>query len=200
MTKPRNPPELINQLVTDNFKLARWWARKFEYRSSYNEALSLAMEGLLIAATKYEPAQGIPFGTYASIRIKWLFAGQARRDGAQVRGGDCQHLSLDKQRFHDDTRTLADELADAQPGPRELAQGEDLRDEVAEMLASVPERTRKILEMRYGLNGHEPTLFGEIARRFKVTHQAVQQIEAAALRKFWRNKQRKKLEPVRCVA
>lgn len=197
---PPNPPELVDQLVNDNFGLARFWAGIFAETFGYNDALSVAMRGLLEAAQKYDAKLGIPFGTYASVRIKWRAGCERRKLTTRGRGGNYTHLSFDKQLFHDSARTLADELACDQPGPIEALNAADVRAEVQQLLTTVPPRTRKILELRYGLNGKPALLFGEIARRFKVSHQAVQQVESAALRKFWRDKRRKKLEPARRVA
>jgi RNA polymerase primary sigma factor len=59
-----------------------------------------------------------------------------------------------------------------------------LREKLADVLASLTERERKILEMRFGLlDGYERTL-EEIGKMYNVTRERIRQIEAKALRKL----------------
>ncbi|MBP7826717.1 MAG: RNA polymerase sigma factor RpoD [Verrucomicrobia bacterium] len=59
-----------------------------------------------------------------------------------------------------------------------------LREKLADVLASLTERERKILEMRFGLlDGYERTL-EEIGKMYHVTRERIRQIEAKALRKL----------------
>lgn len=193
----QRPDSEVNRLVTENFRLARFWAKKYEYRFGYNDALSLSMQGLLDAAKTFSEERGIPFGTYASVRIKWRMSSEMNRRRALRRGGDCQHLSLDVQVFEDGSRTLGDEIADAQPGPREMMGDVEARQDVRQMLAGLSPRNKQIMEMRFGLKGKKPALLEEIAQRFGLTRERVRQIEFLSLRKFRNDKHRKPLEPVK---
>lgn len=197
-TTPSKPFAEIDRLVTANFNLARFWAGKFTPFYGYNDALSVAMRGLLEAAEKYDPENynRLPFGTYASIRIKWRFACTGRAQLSAKRGRQFAHVPIDAPIFHDGNRTLADELTDGAPGPRDELVSDELRQEVMAMLEPLPERTRCILEMRYGLNGRPAVTLEVCAKKFRLTRERVRQIEAGALRKFWRDKHRKKLVPV----
>jgi len=52
------------------------------------------------------------------------------------------------------------------------------------VLASLTERERKVLELRFGLgDGYSRTL-EEVGRQFRVTRERIRQIEAKALRKL----------------
>ena len=52
------------------------------------------------------------------------------------------------------------------------------------MLASLTERERKVLELRFGLgDGYSRTL-EEVGKQFRVTRERIRQIEAKALRKL----------------
>jgi RNA polymerase primary sigma factor len=59
-----------------------------------------------------------------------------------------------------------------------------LKDKLADVLASLTERERKVLELRFGLiDGYQRTL-EEVGKQYKVTRERIRQIEAKALRKL----------------
>ncbi|MBI2929737.1 MAG: RNA polymerase sigma factor RpoD [Verrucomicrobia bacterium] len=59
-----------------------------------------------------------------------------------------------------------------------------LKDKLADVLTSLTERERKVLELRFGLgDGYSRTL-EEVGKQFKVTRERIRQIEAKALRKM----------------
>jgi RNA polymerase primary sigma factor len=59
-----------------------------------------------------------------------------------------------------------------------------LREKLSDVLTTLTERERKILEMRFGLaDGYERTL-EEIGKMYNVTRERIRQIEAKALRKL----------------
>ena len=59
-----------------------------------------------------------------------------------------------------------------------------LKEKLADVLATLTERERHILEMRFGLvDGYERTL-EEIGKQYNVTRERIRQIEAKALRKL----------------
>jgi transposase len=53
-----------------------------------------------------------------------------------------------------------------------------------ERLDSLPERERQVIELRYGLRGHEPLTLEEVGRAFGVTRERVRQIENNTLKKL----------------
>jgi RNA polymerase primary sigma factor len=52
------------------------------------------------------------------------------------------------------------------------------------VMTRLGERERRILEMRYGLNGEEPATLDEVGRVFNVTRERIRQIEARAIEKL----------------
>jgi len=59
-----------------------------------------------------------------------------------------------------------------------------LKDRLGDVLTSLTERERKVLELRFGLaDGYSRTL-EEVGKQFKVTRERIRQIEAKALRKM----------------
>ena len=77
----------------------------------------------------------------------------------------------------------------------ELAEKEDLKRVISEVLDTLNERERKIISFRFGFgnNGETKTL-GEVAKEFGVTRERIRQIEAKALRKLRHPSRRKKLQ------
>lgn len=61
--------------------------------------------------------------------------------------------------------------------------GGEWEERISEMLTTISERERKVIEMRFGLKGNPMTL-EEVARVFGVTKERIRQIEAKALRKL----------------
>jgi RNA polymerase primary sigma factor len=86
--------------------------------------------------------------------------------------------------FIEDTRTLA---------PADAAAFHMLKEQVEEVLWSLGERERQVLEMRFGLDGSRIRTLEEVGREFGVTRERIRQIEAKALRKLRHPNRSKKL-------
>ena len=68
--------------------------------------------------------------------------------------------------------------------PSEMTSYSLLKDKLGDVLCSLTERERKVLELRFGLgDGYSRTL-EEVGRQFRVTRERIRQIEAKALRKM----------------
>ncbi len=94
-------------------------------------------------------------------------------------------VSLEGPVGDEDSSTLGDFMEDEDaPSPMDAAAKEMLREQVQHALASLSEREREVLELRFGLkDGKEHTL-EEVSRYFDVTRERIRQIEAKALRKL----------------
>ena len=58
------------------------------------------------------------------------------------------------------------------------------REDVQRALNALPERERQVIELRYGLRGHEPLTLEEVGRAFGVTRERIRQIENNTLKKL----------------
>jgi RNA polymerase primary sigma factor len=101
---------------------------------------------------------------------------------------DLQHiqpLSLDLPVGEDGDTSLGDLVEDeSSPAPEEVASGSVLREQIREMLKELPDRERKIIELRFGLvDGREWTL-EEVGRTMSLTRERIRQLEKGALRKL----------------
>jgi len=91
-------------------------------------------------------------------------------------------VSLEKPVGDEEEAELGDFLEDeGTPRPMEAAMSEIKKDDLNKVLDSLPHRERKILELRYGLNGEHPRTLEQIGRRFGVTRERIRQIEANTL-------------------
>jgi RNA polymerase primary sigma factor len=78
--------------------------------------------------------------------------------------------------------------------PSEVTSFNLLRGKLGEVLTSLNERERKILEQRYGLLDGFPRTLEEVGKQYNVTRERIRQIEAKALRKLRHPTRRSKLE------
>ena len=85
----------------------------------------------------------------------------------------------------DEEASVGDFVEDERaPSPFDEA-SESLRsDTVRRALASLPERERRVIELRFGLRGDQPRTLEEVGRTFGVTRERIRQIENSTLRKL----------------
>jgi len=57
-------------------------------------------------------------------------------------------------------------------------------DALRTILNSLSHRERRVLEMRYGLDGEQPRTLDEVGRTFSVTRERIRQIENQGLKKL----------------
>src|SRR6266850_2311806 len=78
--------------------------------------------------------------------------------------------------------------------PSEVTSFNLLKGKLGEVMTSLSERERKILEQRYGLLDGYPRTLEEVGKQYNVTRERIRQIEAKALRKLRHPARRSKLE------
>jgi len=76
--------------------------------------------------------------------------------------------------IEDDTATAPDDAADFTM----------LKEQLNDILGTLNERERKVLELRFGLTDGTPRTLEEVGKEFDVTRERIRQIEAKALRKL----------------
>jgi len=94
-------------------------------------------------------------------------------------------VSLEKPVGDEDESELGDFVADeATEEPFDAATENLQRADIQRALDALPERERQVIELRYGLRGHEPLTLEEVGRAFGVTRERIRQIENNTLKKL----------------
>ncbi|MGI6106472.1 MAG: sigma-70 family RNA polymerase sigma factor [Lachnospiraceae bacterium] len=100
--------------------------------------------------------------------------------------------SLDTPIGEEEDTSLSDMVADTNLiSPEANAEQQMLKEEINKLLNELDERDRKVLELRFGLNGNKPHTLEEIGSQLGVTRERVRQIEDKAIRRL-RNHQKSK--------
>ena len=105
-----------------------------------------------------------------------------------------QPLSLEMPVGQEGEGRMGDFIEDERiAGPAEAATSLMLRRELEEVLLSLPERERLIIQLRYGLSDGQYRTLEEVGDKFGITRERIRQIEAVALRKLRHPHRGKKL-------
>jgi len=85
----------------------------------------------------------------------------------------------------DTDASLGDFIEDAEtPQPDEIAADAMIRQDIRSILDGLPERERRILELRFGLTGEEQMTLEEVGKRLGVTRERIRQMELKTLRRL----------------
>jgi RNA polymerase primary sigma factor len=105
-----------------------------------------------------------------------------------------QPVSLEAPIGEEEDNHLGDLLPDSSsPAPVEVATQKLLQEQVDNVLASLTNRERRVLQLRFGLDDGHPRTLEEVGKEFGVTRERIRQIEAKALRKLRHPSRSKKL-------
>ena len=94
-------------------------------------------------------------------------------------------ISLEKPIGEEEESELGDFVEDdSAESPFDTASLALRREDVARALDSLPDRERKVIELRYGLLGTQPFTLEEVGRAFGVTRERIRQIENSTLKRL----------------
>ncbi len=81
--------------------------------------------------------------------------------------------------------SLADFIEDEEGHqPDQIAARKIMREDLQKTLSGLPERERRIIELRYGLNGNDPMTLEQVGQAFGVTRERIRQMEIRTLRRL----------------
>ncbi|MBA2383729.1 MAG: sigma-70 family RNA polymerase sigma factor [Actinobacteria bacterium] len=168
---------------------ATWWIRQAVARALADKARTIRMpvhvveklnkilrtERALRAKLGREPSS-LEIGTELDLLAEEV---------EQIRRSAQTPVSLEKPVGDEDESEFGHFLRDdSSPLPEEAAE-ETLRNEaLRSILQSLSQRERRVLELRYGLDGRQPCTLDEVGRTFKVTRERIRQIENQGLKKL----------------
>ena len=94
-------------------------------------------------------------------------------------------VSLEKPIGEEEESELGDFVQDEQAvSPFDSATMTLRKEDIERALDSLPERERKVIELRFGLKGEHPCTLEEVGRAFGVTRERIRQIENNTLKKL----------------
>ena len=94
-------------------------------------------------------------------------------------------ISLEKPIGEEEDSSLGDFVPDeAAESPFDTASLSLRREDVEIALSALPDRERRVIELRYGLDGSQPCTLEEVGQAFGVTRERIRQIENNTLKKL----------------
>jgi len=108
-------------------------------------------------------------------------AGLPLQQAIEVRAAARASTSLDQPIGEQEDAVFGDLVAGDEPLPDEVTEKRLQKEALDRALESLPERDRRVLELRYGLRGEEPHTLEHIGRRLGITRERVRQIEIESL-------------------
>ncbi len=94
-------------------------------------------------------------------------------------------VSLETPIGEEEDSHLGDFIEDrSAPAPADAATFQLLREQVGDVLGTLSERERRVLQLRFGLEDGRSRTLEEVGRDFGITRERIRQIEAKALRKL----------------
>ena len=96
-----------------------------------------------------------------------------------------QPVSLQTPVGDGDEASFGDFIEDkAAENPLDITSFSLLKDRMGDVLCSLTERERQVLELRFGIGDGNARTLEEVGQQFRVTRERIRQIEAKALRKM----------------
>jgi RNA polymerase primary sigma factor len=103
----------------------------------------------------------------------------------QIRRSSQAPVSLEKPVGDEEESEFGHFLTDeSEPLPEDAAEVELRKATLMRVLGTLSLRERRVLELRYGLNGEHPCTLDEVGRTFNVTRERIRQIENQSLKKL----------------
>lgn len=111
--------------------------------------------------------------------------GVPRQKVAMLKQAALRTTSLDAPVNHNEATEHSEIIADEKASnPLDLLSDKNLHDQLEELLATLDERERRIIDGRFGLNGIKPMLLEDVGREFGVSRERIRQIQNSALAKM----------------
>jgi RNA polymerase primary sigma factor len=168
---------------------ATWWIRQGITRALADHARTVRVPchqvGMLAAIERIRGELSAASGREPTVEEIALALGAKPDETRTLRVVGRNPVSLHDPIGGDGERALEDFLSD--PGTINPGLNVDqglLRDRISEVLRSLAQREREVIEHRYGLRDGQPKTLDEVARLYGITRERIRQIEARALLKL----------------
>ncbi len=169
-------PDARNALIEHNLRLVVYIAKKFESTGTgIEDLISIGTIGLCKAVNTFRSDKNIKLATYASRCIENEILMYLRKQSGK--GGEVsldEPLNVD---FDGNELLLSDILGSEEDGVAyELEQREE-REAIRRAVATLDERERLIIELRYGLSGRDEMTQKEVAAYLGISQSYISRLE-----------------------
>lgn len=168
--------EAKNTLIEHNLRLVVYIAKRFENTGTGIEDLvSIGTIGLVKAINTFRPDKNIKLATYASRCIENEILMHVRKfSGVRCEISIDEPLNVD---WDGNELLLSDVLGNDEDNVVwEIEQREE-REMIRRAVAALEPREREIIEMRYGLGGHDEMTQKEVADRLGISQSYISRLE-----------------------
>jgi RNA polymerase primary sigma factor len=196
--------DALQELVKRNLRFVISVAKKYQNRGlPLIDLIGEGNVGLLTAARKFDPDQGVKFISYA---VWWIRQSEILRQklNREPTPEELSHLTglsvevvqslaalntsdvrLDAPMDPEGDRSLIERfVADEMPDTEEEAMNRFLNDEIEQALSTLPPRDAKVLRLYFGLEGGREHTLEEIGSMLGVTRERVRQLRDRALKRL----------------
>lgn len=168
---------------------AIWWIRQAIVRSIENRSRTIRIPVHVVAQLdkmkKAEKALVQCLRRKPTDREIALEMGVDECHVKKLREMSQRTVSLDEKVRDDDTATIGDFVKDEKAAnPAESTDGALLKERISEIMKSLTERERIVIESRYGLSDGVARTLDEVGAMFGVTRERIRQIEMSAIKKL----------------
>jgi RNA polymerase primary sigma factor len=168
---------------------ATWWIRQAVARSLADKSRTIRMPVHVVEKlnriSRCERKLRSEMGREPNALEVALELDLAPEEVEQIRRIAQAPVSLDKPVGDEEESEFGHFLTDdSQPLPEEAAEVNLRRETLDRILGTLSARERRVLEMRYGLDGQPPRTLDEVGRAFNVTRERIRQIENQSLKKL----------------
>jgi RNA polymerase primary sigma factor len=168
---------------------ATWWIRQAVARALADKARTIRIPVHIVERLNKIVQSQRSLG--AQLRRAPTFAEIGRDVGLpaeeveQILHASQAPVSLDKPVGEDDDLEVAHFVQDeSQPSPYDVVEKQLRNEALRQILHRLTFRERRVLELRYGLNGEAPRTLEEVGQLFGLTRERIRQIESIGLRKL----------------
>lgn len=171
------------KLIVHNLRLVVYIAKKFENSGvNIEDLISIGTIGLIKAVNTFSPEKNIKLATYASRCIENEILMHLRKIASQK-----IEVSLDEPLNTDwdgNELMLADVLgSDVDEISREIEE-DDEKKILRQIIESLPEREREIIDMRFGLGEKEELTQKEVADKMGISQSYISRLEKRIIKKL----------------
>ena len=171
-------------LIEHNLRLVAHIVKKYQSpQDELDDLISIGTIGLIKAVNTYDPDKGKRLGTYAAkciVNELLMYFRSRKKISREVSLYDP--IGVDKE---GNEISLLDIMESKQPSSFEvLAQKEDFQKALELIPLVLDDREKKVLSLRYGLDGKKELTQRETAKQLNISRSYVSRIEKTALQKL----------------